>query len=78
MQYQNPMLKQKRNMIYRQSKINQLVEFYVENEIDIAIITKTNTKQNTKANEIIKTKFKELGRSLEIIEADSKAYNTTA
>ena len=41
------------------------------------MITETNTKQTAKSTDIIKSKFKDLGRSLELIVAESKTYNIT-
>ena len=57
-------------------KIIQLVEFYEQNEVNIAMIIETNTKQMTKSINIMKSKFKELERGLEIIVVDSKVYKT--
>lgn len=58
-------------------KIYQLINFCKKNEVDIVQITKTNSKQITITESVIKAKFYRLGRELEIIFADSKAHYTT-
>ena len=64
-------------MRYRNNqKIVQLVEFCKQYKLDITIITETNIKQTIKSTNIMKSKFKELGRNLEIIIADSKVCET--
>ena len=46
-------------------------------QIDIMIIIEMNLKQTIVIESIIKTKLKKIGRGMEIIYADSKAYKTT-
>ena len=44
-------------------KIVQLVEFCAQNQVDITMIIEINTKWITKSINIMKSKFKELGRN---------------
>ena len=62
---------------YNNKKIIQLVEFCERNKVDIVFITEPNIKWTTKLYDIMKNKLNGLGRSLEVIVADSKAHSTT-
>ena len=57
-------------------KILQLAEFFERNKVDVVFITKLNTKWTTKSHDMIINRLKGLGRSLEIIVANSKAHYT--
>ena len=44
--------------------------------IDMVLLVESNSKQTMKMMDIIKNKMKDLGRSLEMVFANSKANNT--
>jgi len=58
-------------------KINQFIEFMIQNKVNIALLTETNTKWSTDVIDKIDRKLQELGRNTEAIYIDSKLYNTT-
>ena len=48
----------------------------MKNQVDVVMIIETNIKWIMKSIDIMKNKFKKLGKSLELIIADSKVHNT--
>ena len=58
-------------------KIQQLIDFCEKNKVNVVQAIETNSKWNTITKSIIRQKFARLGRSLEIVFADSKVHSTT-
>ena len=54
-----------------------LMQSYIDKQIDSLLLSKVNTKQNTKNTEIIQSKLLRLSKNIKIITADSKDYNLT-
>ena len=65
-------------MRYRNSeKIVQYIDFCKRNKFDISLLIEINSKQNSITKDIMKNRLKELGRGVDIVFADSKAYKVT-
>ena len=60
-----------------EEKIDQIIEFCKNNEIDIAMISETNCKWTTRTKDLMSYKIKSLGMEARYHCADSKAHKNT-
>ena len=58
-------------------KIDQMIECFKHNKIDIAMLSETNWKWTTRTTDTMSSKMKEFGRETRCYYLDRKAYETT-
>ena len=60
-----------------EEKIDEIVEFCKNNQIDTVLLSEANGKWKTRTTDVMSSKIKALGRETRCYYKDSKAHKTT-